>query len=48
MAVNQLETNLQAVTTTIALLEKSDNVDEKVLEELKKERDKFLKELNLL
>lgn len=48
MAINQLETNLEAVTTTIAFLEKSEDVDEKVLEELKKERDKFLKELNLL
>lgn len=47
MAVNMLETNLQAISNTIAILEKKGNVDPKKLQELKNERAKILKELNI-
>ncbi|MDD2644014.1 MAG: hypothetical protein PHC65_04970 [Methanobacteriaceae archaeon] len=47
MPVNQLETTLQAITTTLAKLEKDGCTDEARLEGLKKERDKILKELNI-
>lgn len=47
MPINQLETNLQAITTTIAFLEKKSNCDPDLLNELKKERDRLLKELNV-
>ncbi len=47
MAVNQLEATLQAVTQTLAKLEKEGCNDEKLLKELRKERDKLLNELNL-
>jgi len=47
MPVNQLETNLEAVTTTIAFLEKKGSCDPEVLELLKKERQRLLKELNV-
>jgi hypothetical protein len=45
--INQLETNLHAITTTIAYLEKEGSEDEILLNSLKKERDKLLKDLNL-
>ena len=47
MAINQLESNLEAVTRTLAKLEKDGCSDEKVLNELRQERDKILKDLNL-
>ena len=45
MSVNQLEATLQAVTHTLAKLEKEGCNDEKLLNELRKERDKLLNEL---
>ena len=47
MSVNQLEATFQAVTHTLAKLEKEGCNDEKLLKELRKERDKLLNELNL-
>ena len=47
MSVNQLEATLQAITHTLAKLEKEGCNDEKLLGELRKERDKLLNELNL-
>jgi len=47
MVINQLESNLEAITLTIAHLEKGKCTDEKMLKELKKERDRILKDLNL-
>ena len=48
MAINQLESNLAAITRTLAQLEKDGCTDEKILNELREERDKILKDLNLL
>ena len=47
MAINQLESTLEAITITIAHLEKEEYHDENLLKELKKERDRILKDLNL-
>jgi len=47
MPINQLETNLSAITITIAYLEKEGCDNEELLNNLKEERDKLLKELNL-
>ncbi|WP_297981737.1 hypothetical protein [uncultured Methanobrevibacter sp.] len=47
MAINQLESTLQAITHTLAKLEKEGCNDEKLLKELRQERDKILSELNL-
>ncbi|MDR0910975.1 MAG: hypothetical protein LBM96_00035 [Methanobrevibacter sp.] len=47
MAINQLETNLAAITTTIAHLEKENCEDIELMEKLKKERDRLLKELKI-
>lgn len=47
MSVNQNEANLEAITVTIAHLEKSKKCDEKVIEVLKEERDRILRELNV-
>ena len=47
MAINQLESNLEAITRTIAQLKKDGYSDEKVLNELRAEREKILKDLNL-
>ena len=47
MAINQLESNLEAITRTIAQLKKDGCSDEQVLNELRAERDKILKDLNL-
>ena len=47
MAINQLESNLEAITRTIAQLKKDDCTDEKILNELRKEKEKILKDLNL-
>ncbi len=47
MSVNQNEANLEAITNTIAHLEKNGKCDEKILKALKEERDRLLKELNV-
>ena len=47
MPVNQIETQLEAITTTIAYLEKKDSCDPELLENLKNERSRLLKELNI-
>jgi len=47
MPINQLETNLSAITITIAHLEKEGCDNEELLNGLKKERDRLLKELNI-
>jgi hypothetical protein len=47
MPVNQLETNLEAITITLAHLEKEKSCNEELLEELRKERERLLKELNI-
>ena len=47
MAINQLESNLEAITRTIAQLKKDGSTDEKILNELREERDKILKDLNI-
>ncbi len=48
MPINQTETNLHAITVTIAYLEKQDSIDEEVLNKLKDERTNLLKKLNVL
>ena len=47
MSVNQNEANLEAITITIAHLEKNGKCDEKILQALKEERDRLLRELNV-
>ncbi len=47
MPINQTETNLAAITVTIAYLEKHENTDEEVLKKLKDERKSLLKKLNV-
>jgi chaperonin GroEL (HSP60 family) len=47
MSINQLETELEAITTTIAYLEKNCDNDEELLDRLKEERRRILKELNV-
>lgn len=47
MPINQLESNLSAITTTIAHLEKEGCTNEELLNRLRAERDKLLKDLNL-
>lgn len=47
MSVNQNEANLEALTITIAYLEKKDNCNEDLLNELKNERNRLLRELNV-
>ena len=47
MAINQLEENLEAITRTIEQLKRDGCTDEKILNELREERDKILKDLNL-
>lgn len=47
MAINQLESTLQAITTSIIALENSENPDVELLKELKTERDNILAELNI-
>ena len=47
MAINQLESNLEAITRTLAQLKKDGCTDEKILNQLREEREKILKELNL-
>jgi len=47
MAINQLEENLEAITRTIEQLKRDGCNDEKVLKELREERERILKDLNL-
>lgn len=47
MSVNQLESNLSAITITIEHLEKEGCTDEELLNSLRSERDRLLKDLNL-
>lgn len=47
MAVNQLESTLEAITNTLAKLEKEGCNDENLLNGLRKERDNLLKELKI-
>ena len=47
MAINLLEQNLEAITQTLARLQKEGCNDEKILNELREERDKILKDLIL-
>ena len=47
MAINLLEQNLEAITQTLARLQKEVCNDEKILNELREERDKILKDLKL-
>lgn len=47
MAINQLESNLEAITRTIAQLKRDGCSDENLLNELRDEREKILKDLNL-
>ena len=47
MAINLLEQNLEAITQTLARLQTEGGNDEKILNELREERDKILKDLKL-
>lgn len=47
MAINLLEQNLEAITQILARLQKEGCNDEKILNELREERDKILKDLKL-
>ncbi len=47
MSVNIKEANLEAITHSIAFMEKDENCDKDLLKKLKEERDKLLKELNV-
>jgi hypothetical protein len=47
VSVNIKEANLEAITHTIAYMEKKEDHDEYVLKKLKEERDRLLKELNV-
>jgi hypothetical protein len=47
MPVNQMETQLEAITTTIAYLEKQKSCDPEVIDQLKLERERLLRELNV-
>lgn len=47
MAINLLEQNLEAITQTLTRLQKEGCNDEKILNELREERDKILKDLKL-
>ena len=47
MPVNQMETQLEAITTTIAYLEKQKSCKPELIEQLKIERDRLLRELNV-
>jgi flagellar hook-associated protein FlgK len=47
MAINQLEENLEAITRTIEKLKRDGCKDEEILNDLRQQRDKILKDLNL-
>jgi hypothetical protein len=48
MPINQTETNLEAITVTIAFLEKQEDADKDLLKRLKDERQTLLKKMNVL
>ena len=48
MSVNIKEANLEAITYSIAFMEKDENCDEVLLKKLKEERRKLLKDLNVI
>lgn len=48
MPINQTETNLHAITVTIAYLEKQEGADQELLKRLKEERTNLLKKLRVL
>jgi transcription initiation factor IIE alpha subunit len=48
MPINQTETNLHAITVTIAYLEKQEGTDEELLKKLKNERTSLLKKLRVI
>lgn len=48
MPVNQNETNLEAITITIAHLEKQEDKNEELLKQLRYERQTILKQMNLI
>ena len=48
MPINQTETNLEAITVTIAFLEKQEGADKDLLKKLKDERQTILKKMNVL
>lgn len=48
MPINQTETNLHAITVTIAYLEKQEGTDEELLKKLKNERTNLLKKLRVI
>jgi hypothetical protein len=47
LSVNPNEAYLEAITMTLAYLEKKENCDEELLKQLKKERERLLVELNV-
>jgi hypothetical protein len=47
MVMNQLEFNLEAITNTLAHLEKEGCEDQELLSTLRYERDKLLKDLHV-
>ncbi len=47
MSVNIKEANLEAITHSIAFMEKDGNCDKDLLKKLKDERNKLLRELNV-
>ncbi len=48
MSVNIKEANLEALTHSIAIMEKDENCDKELLAKLKEERNKLLREFNAL
>jgi hypothetical protein len=48
MPINQTETNLEAITVTIAFLERQEDKDEELLKKLKDERQTILKKMNVI
>lgn len=47
MSTNQIEANLEAITITIAYLEKNGTKDPEFINKLKKERKRLLRELKV-
>ncbi len=48
MPINQTETNLEAITVTIAHLEKQEDKDEELIKKLRHERQTILKQMNVI
>lgn len=48
MAVNQLESNLEAISRTITVLKMQDSPDADKIKELEEEREKILKDLKII